>query len=492
MENMSNENMNDMNMSDKDMNNNDISNSNASNKDMNNKGINGKDTNKYEIDMCNGPLFSKLILFSFPLIASGILQLLFNAADVIVVGRFAGKEALGAVGSTSSLTNLIVNIFIGLSIGTNVMVARFYGSKNEKDVSEAVHTSILISIIAGFILAFIGYILARPMLTLMGTPDDIVNHSVVYMRIYFLGMPVMMLYNFGSAILRAVGDTRRPLIYLSISGVVNVILNLIFVIKFGMGVSGVAYATVISQGIAAILVVICLMKADSCIRLDLKKLRLNKIILGQIAGIGFPAGIQGAVFSISNVIIQSTVNSFGSTVVAGNTAAQSIEGFVYTSMNAIHQAAVSFIGQNSGAKKMDRVKKSAIECFLLVTAVGVVLGNLAILFGPQLLSFYSDSPEVIEYGMIRLKYICFLYCLCGIMDVFVGCLRGLGKAVITTLISLFGACALRIIYIYTLFPSIRSLGNLYLSYPVSWFITAIAQMIYFVIAYKEFSKKLKG
>lgn len=449
-----------------------------------------KKEKKYEIDMCNGPLFSKLILFSFPLMASGILQLFFNAADVIVVGRFAGKEALGAVGSTSSLTNLIVNIFMGLSVGTNVMVARFYGSKNDKDVSDTVHTSILISIISGIILAFIGFFAAKPLLTLMGTPDDIVNHSVVYMRIYFLGMPVMMLYNFGSAILRAVGDTRRPLIFLACSGVVNVLLNLLFVIKFGMGVSGVAYATVISQVLAAILVLICLSRSDGPIRLDIKKLRINKRVLGQIAGIGFPAGIQGAIFSISNVIIQSTVNSFGSTVVAGNTAAQSIEGFVYTSMNAVHQAAISFIGQNSGAKKLDRVKKVAWECVLIVTLIGLILGNLAVIFGRPLLAFYSDSSEVIDYGLIRLKYICIMYCLCGIMDVFVGCLRGLGNAVITTVISLFGACALRIIYIYTLFPHIRSLGNLYLSYPVTWLITGIAQLIYFIYAFKAFKKKV--
>ena len=442
-------------------------------------------TDKYEIDMCNGSLFPKILTFSFPLIASGILQLLFNAADVVVVGRFAGNEALAAVGSTASLTNLIINIFIGLSVGTNVVVARFYGGNKEKDVSDAVHTSVMISLVGGVILLVAGILLSHPLLALMGTPDDVINHSVLYMRIYFAGMPVMMLYNFGSAILRAVGDTKRPLYYLLISGVVNVVFNLVFVIEFNMGVAGVAFATVISQALAAVLVLNCLMKADSAIRFEFKKLRINPYILRQIAGIGFPAGIQGMLFSVSNVIIQSSVNSFGSVVMAGNTSAQNLEGFVYTSMNAVHQATVSFVGQNSGAGKYDRVKKSIVECFLLVTAVGVIMGFAMAFYGDALLKFYSSDPEVIKYGALRLLYICVPYCLCGIMEIFVGGIRGMGYALVTTFISLMGACAFRIIYIYTFFRTHKSLEVLYLSYPISWFITALAQLIYLIIVYKK-------
>ena len=444
-----------------------------------------KNKKSYEIDMCNGRLFSKILLFALPLMASGILQLLFNAADVIVVGRFAGKEAMAAVGSTSSLTNLIINIFIGLSIGCNVMVARYYGGQNEKAVSEASHTSILISLAAGAVLAVVGVLVAKPMLTLMGTPDDVIEHSVLYMRIYFLGMPVMMLYNFGSAILRAVGDTRRPLYYLSVAGVINVVLNLTFVIFCGMGVAGVAIATVASQAVSAVMVLRCLMKSEGAIKISLNKLRINKHILGQIAGIGFPAGIQSTLFSLSNVIIQSSVNSFGSVIMAGNTAAQNLEGFVYTSMNSVHQATVSFVGQNAGARKYDRVKKVVIQCLLLVTVIGLVLGNLLYLLSPHLLQFYSSDAEVIANGVTRLKVIATTYCLCGIMEVFTGGLRGLGKAIVPTIISLIGACLLRIIYIFTFFRWYRSLNMLYLTYPISWFITILAQLVYFVIAYKN-------
>ena len=440
---------------------------------------------KYEIDMCSGSLFPKILLFTFPLIASGILQLLFNAADVIVVGRFSGSEALAAVGSTSSLTNLIINIFIGLSIGSNVMVARFYGSGNDKDVSEAVHTSVTISLLAGVFLSLIGVLLSKPLLSMMGTPEDVINLSVIYMRIYFAGMPVLMLYNFGSSILRAVGDTRRPLYYLTIAGVINVVLNLFFVIVFKLGVAGVALATVISQAVSAVLILRCLINSEGAIKINLKKLHINVPILKQIAGIGFPAGIQGALFSISNVLIQSSVNSFGSVAMAGNTAAQNLEGFVYTSMNAVHQAAVSFAGQNAGAMKYDRIKKVIIQCFFFVTGIGLILGNMLVFFGPQLLTLYTESPEVISFGVRRLTYICILYFLCGTMDVFVGILRGLGHAVITTIISLLGACLFRIIYIATYFKAHHSLEVLYASYPISWLITGLAQLIYLIIVYRK-------
>ena len=444
----------------------------------------------YEIDMTEGPLFSKILSFSLPLIASGILQLMFNAADVVVVGRFAGSESLAAVGSTSSLTNLIVNIFIGLSIGTNVTLARFYGAKRDKEVCDTVHTSILISLIAGVILIIVGFLASRPMLTLMGTPDNVIEHSVTYMRIYFAGMPVLMLYNFGSAILRAVGDTKRPLNYLIIAGIINVILNLIFVIVFHMGVAGVALATVISEAVSALLVVRCLIMSEGPIKLHIHELKLNRHILKRIFTIGIPAGIQGAVFSISNVLIQSSINSFGSAAMAGSTASQSIEGFTYTSMNAVGQATVSFVGQNSGARRYDRVKRSVIDCLILVTVVGLIMGNVGVLMDGVLLKLYTTSPEVISYGHLRLSYIMPMYCLCGIMEVFVGGSRGMGRAVVPTIISLIGACAFRIVYIYTIFVMYHTLGTLYLSYPVSWAITSLAQLLYLIFVYRRQKKSV--
>ena len=319
-------------------------------------------TKSYEIDMCHGPLFRKILLFTLPLMLSGILQLLFNAADVIVVGQFAGNEALAAVGSTSALTNLLVNLFIGLSVGVNVLVARFYGAQQEQEAQEAVHTAVVVSILGGILLAFIGIALAQPLLQWMDTPDNVISHSVLYMRIYFVGMPVMLLYNFGSAILRAIGDTRRPLYFLAAAGVINVILNLIFVINFHMGVAGVALATIISQCVSAALIMRCLMKSEGCIRVEWTKLHIHWRMLGKIAQIGLPAGVQGVLFSISNVLIQSSVNSFGSVAMAGNTAAQNIEGFVYTSMNSVHQTAVSFTSQNLGGRQYGRINKILADC----------------------------------------------------------------------------------------------------------------------------------
>lgn len=444
-----------------------------------------KANKSYEIDMTNGSILPKILLFSLPLIASGVLQLLFNAADVIVVGQFAGKEALAAVGSTSSLTNLIVNVFIGLSIGANVMVARYYGAKRDMEVHDTVHTSIVISLLAGIMLIIIGFFASRPMLSIMGTPSDVIEHSVLYMRIYFAGMPVLMLYNFGAAILRAVGDTRRPLYYLSLAGFVNVLLNLIFVIVFKMGVAGVALATVLSQAISAILVLKSIMTADSAIKLNLKELKINWNILAKICRIGFPAGIQGAVFSISNVLIQSSINSFGANAMAGSTAAQSIEGFVYTSMNAVHQTTVSFVGQNAGAKRFDRIKKIVVECFVFVTVVGLIMGNGGLFLDRILLGFYSGDSNVIELGHLRLSVIMPLYCLCGIMEIFVGGLRGLSKAIGPTIISLLGACAFRVVYIYTYFAAHRSLEVLYLSYPISWILTSLVQLMYLIFVYKN-------
>ncbi|MBR2948749.1 MAG: MATE family efflux transporter [Lachnospiraceae bacterium] len=443
----------------------------------------------YEIDMCNGPLLGKILLFSIPLMLSGVLQLLFNAADIVVVGRFAGHQALAAVGSTSALINLLVNVFIGLSVGTNVMVANYYGAGDRERLSQTVHTAILSSIICGLALIFIGGFLAKPMLTLMGTPDDVLHQAALYMRIYFAGMPVFMLYNFGAAILRAVGDTRRPLYYLLIAGVLNVGLNLIFVIVLHMGVAGVALATVISQIVSAFLVIKALMNSDDMIRLELKKLKIHPARLRKMIRIGLPAGMQGAVFSVSNMLIQSSINSFGSIAMAGSTAAGNIEGFVYTAMNSFYQTALSFTSQNMGAGKYKRVGRILILCQICVTITGLVLGNGSYLFGRQLLGIYSSDPEVIAYGLLRMSYLCIPYFLCGNMDVMVGSLRGMGYSIMPMLVSLAGACGIRVIWIYTIFRMNHTLETLFTSYPISWIITAVVHLICFMIAYRKLKEK---
>ena len=439
--------------------------------------------------MCNGPLLGKIFVFSLPLMLSGILQLLFNAADIVVVGQFAGSVALAAVGSTGSLINLIVNIFIGLSVGTNVMVAHFYGSKLYKELNEVIHTAILTALVSGIALIFIGFILAGPALRLMGTPEDVIEHSILYMRIYFVGMPAMMLYNFGSAILRAVGDTKRPLYFLFSAGVINVILNLIFVIIFHMGVAGVAWATVISQVVSATLVIRCLLKTEGYLHLDLKQLRIVPDKLIKIIRIGVPAGLQGALFSISNVLIQSSINSFGSVVMAGNTAASNIEGFVYTAMNAIHQTAISFTGQNFGAMKFKRIGRIAAICLGIVSVIGLVMGIGAYAFGSTLLKLYSTDPEVISYGLLRMSYVCITYFLCGLMDVMVGLMRGMGYSIMPMIVSLTGACLLRVIWVMTIFEHYKTLEILYISYPISWFLTFAVHLICFITVYRKILKR---
>ncbi len=435
----------------------------------------------FEIDMCNGPLLGKILLFSVPLMLSGILQLLFNAADIVVVGRFAGNEALAAVGSTGSLNNLIVNVFMGLSIGTSIMVARYYGAQDWKSIREIVHTSMLVSFICGVALIFIGIFLAAPLLELMGTPPECLDQAVLYMRIIFIGMPAQMVYNFGAAILRAVGDTRRPLLFLLAAGIVNVLLNLFFVIVFHMDTAGVALATIISQSISAVLVVLCLMRSHTPYRLRFRRLRVRKAQLLQIIRVGLPAGIQGAVFSVSNVLIQSSINSFGSLAVGGNTAASNIEGFVYTSMNSLYQASLSFTSQNVGAGKLQRVVPILLRCLGVVLTVGVGLSGLALLFNHQLLGIYSSDQEVIRYGLGRLEVVCATYFLCGMMDVVCGSVRGLGSSVVPTIVSLTGACGLRILWIYTIFAENRTLFFLYLSYPITWVITFSAHLVCFFI-----------
>ncbi len=439
----------------------------------------------YEIDMCNGPLFPKILAFSIPLMLSGILQLLFNAADMIVVGRFAGNTALAAVGANAALINLLTNLFIGFSIGANVLVAQYYGAGKERDMSETVHSAIVLSLLCGGILLVLGILAAPQILILMGTPGDVLGQAVLYIRIYFIGIPVLLLYNFGSSMLRAVGDTKRPLYYLLTAGIINVILNLIFVIGLRMGVAGVALATVISQCVSAALVLRCMMRMEGGCRVELAKLKINRQKMLQIMRIGFPAGLQGTVFSLSNVLIQSSVNSFGSVAVAGNTAGQNIEGFIYMAMNTFHQTALSFSSQNFGAGNYKRIGKVFLECLGLVTFVGLSLGWLAYLFGNQLLGIYSSDPQVIEVGLLRMSVICTMYCLCGIMDVTVGELRGIGCSVLPMVVSVLGVCVFRVFWIFTVFQQSRSLWTLYISYPVSWVLTAAVNMVCFMLVRKK-------
>jgi putative MATE family efflux protein len=442
---------------------------------------------KYEIDMCSGSVFKKMILFAVPLMCSSILQLLFNAADIVVVGRFAGDNALAAVGSNTALINLLTNLFVGLSIGGNVLTAQYYGAKKEKDLKETVHTAMTLSIYSGLFLTVVGIALARILLELMQAPEEVLNLAVLYLRIYFLGMTATMVYNFGSAILRAVGDTKRPLYYLLGAGIVNVVLNLFFVIVLKMGVAGVAAATAISQSISALLVVRCLVKEKGGIHLDLKALGIRQEKLLKIMQIGLPAGFQGMVFSLSNVVIQSAVNSFGAIAVAGNSAASNIEGFVYMAMNAFYQATISFTSQNYGAKQYKRIYKILIAGEIYVIATGIILGNLAVFFGHSLLSIYSSSPDVITAGMSRLRIICTVYALCGIMDVLVGALRGIGYSVVPMIVSLVGACGLRLLWIATVFkiPAYHSLTTVYLSYPITWTITLLVHALTFFIVSRK-------
>lgn len=443
----------------------------------------------YEMDMCNGPVLKKILIFSIPLMLSGVLQLLFNAADIIVVGRFAGSQSLAAVGSTTALINLLINIFIGLSVGANVVVARAYGGRRDKDVSEAVHTAIAVSIVSGVILIVMGFVFSKLMLELMGTPDDVIDKAVLYMRIYFAGMPVVMLYNFGSAILRAVGDTRRPLYFLTIAGVVNIVLNLFFVIVMNLDVAGVALATVLSQCISAGLVLRCLAKSEGGLKLELSKIKIHRKKMFQIFKIGLPAGMQGAIFSVSNVLIQSSVNSFGSIAMAGNAASANIEGFVYNAMNAVYQTNLSFTSQNIGGKKYTRVNKILFTCLGTVTAVGMILGFGAYAIGEELLRIYSTDPEVIRFGMLRMSIIATTYFTCGWMDTMVGSLRGMGYSVLPMIVSLTGACGLRILWIFTIFAQQRTLTSLYISYPVSWVITASVHMLCYFLIKRKMPKK---
>ena len=445
----------------------------------------------YEIDMCNGPLLGKILVFSIPLMLSGILQLLFNAADIIVVGRFAGSTALAAVGSTASLINLMINVFVGLSVGVNVLAARYYGAQKEKDIQDTVHTAIMMAILSGLFLVVLGESASKPMLTLMGTPDDVLDQAALYLRIYFFGMPVLMIYNFGAALLRAVGDTKRQLLFLVVSGLVNAGLNMIFVICFHMAVEGVAIATVISQLLSCIMVLTCLYRTQGCYQFRFSKLGLKSIYVLQIFQVGIPAGIQSTVINFSNVLLQSSVNSFGSIAMAGYTAANNIFGFLYTSVNSVTQACMSFTSQNYGAGKTKRMDRVLIDCLILSCAFSLTMGCCAWFFGPQLLQIYTESSAVISCGVEILSFTTVTYFLCGIMDLIPGALRGMGRSAVPMILSIIGTVGTRIVWIFWIFPYHRSLDILFLSYPVSWILTILMQVICFFIVRKSVHADMK-
>ena len=439
-------------------------------------------TKQYEMDMCSGPILRKMLMFALPLMLSSILQLLFNAADIVVVGKFAGDNSLAAVGSNTALINLLTNLFIGLSIGANVVAARHYGAKAWDDLRRTVHTAMLLSMLSGALLLVLGVIGAEQMLIWMQTPEEVLPLATVYLRIYFLGMISTMVYNFGSALLRAVGDTKRPLYFLLCAGIINVILNLLFVIGFQMDVMGVAIATVISETVSALFVLRCLVKEKGGIHLELRAMRIDRKKMLQILRIGLPAGFQGVVFALSNVVIQSSVNIFGNIVVAGNSAAANLEGFVYMAMNAFYQTTLSFVSQNYGAGEQKRINRIVLLGEACVIVTGTLLGNMVVFFGNDLLQIYSNNPEVIAAGMVRLHYISMIYALCGIMDVMVGALRGIGYSIMPMIVSIVGVCVLRLIWLATVFqiPEFHKIETVYLSYPVTWILTSLVYIVFFV------------
>ena len=437
--------------------------------------------NKYEIDMCNGTIMDKLITFAFPLMLSGVRQLMFNAVDIIVVGRFSGSSSLAAVGSTTALINVFTNLFIGISLGANVLAARFFAAGREKEMSETVHTSITFALISGIAMAIVGQICAKGALELMGTPEDVIGLSALYMRIYFLGMPFFMLYNYGAAILRAVGDTKRPLYFLIISGVINAVLNMVLVIVFDLGVAGVAIATVFSQMISCVLVLICLARTDASYRLYISKLGMKQEYLEQIFRVGIPAGIQSTVINFSNALLQSSVNSFGSTAMAGYTAANNVLGFLYMSINSVTQACMSFTSQNYGVGKYKRMDRVLLDCLILSVSVALLLGCGAYIFGTQILQIYTEDAQVVQCGLEILSITTVPYFLCGIMDLFPGALRGMGYSAVPMILSIIGTVGTRILWIFVFFPQYRSLYFLFISYPGSWLATIVMQVICFIV-----------
>lgn len=441
--------------------------------------------------MCNGSIMDKLISFSLPLMLSGILQLMFNAVDIIVVGRFSGSVALAAVGSTTALINVFTNLFIGISLGANVLAARFFAAGKDREMSETIHTSITLALISGVIMAFVGLFFSRGALELMATPSDVIDQSALYMKIYFLGMPFFMLYNYGAAILRAVGDTKRPLIFLIISGSVNAVLNMILVIVFHLDVAGVAIATVISQMISCILVLRCLYRSEGSYQLRFSRLMINKTYLKQIFQVGIPAGIQSTVINFSNVLLQSSVNSFGSTAMAGYTAANNIFGFLYVAVNSVTQACMSFTSQNYGVRKYKRMDKVLIDCIIISMTTSLVLGCSAYFFGPEILKIYTKDSEVIRCGMEILAYTTVPYFLCGIMDLFPGALRGMGHSGVPMILSVIGTVGTRIVWIFGIFPYHRSLSILFISYPASWILTIVMQVICFYFVRRKVHSEMR-
>lgn len=444
--------------------------------------------NKYEIDMCNGTIMDKLISFALPLMISGMLQLMFNAVDIIVVGRFTGSQALAAVGSTTALICTFTNLFIGVSLGANVLAARFYASGKTKEMSETVHTAILLALISGIAMSVIGILCARESLVLIATPDDIIGQAALYLRIYFLGMPFFMLYNYGAAILRAVGDTKRPLMYLIAAGTANAVLDLILVIIFKMGVAGVAIGTITSQFISCVLVIRCLCKTDAIYKLYISKLRIKKYYLIQILKVGLPAGIQSTVINFSNVLLQSSVNSFGEIAMAGYTAANNILGFLYVSVNSVTQACMSFTSQNYGVRKFKRMDKVLANCAILSIIVSVVIGGGSYLLGHQILGIYTKQEDVIQCGMEILSISTIPYFLCGLMDMIPGSMRGVGYSAVPMILSIIGTVGTRLVWIYGVFPEHRSLYVLFMSYPVSWGLTIVMQAICLVFVRSKIRK----
>ena len=449
-------------------------------------------TSKYEIDMCNGSIMDKLISFSLPLMLSSILQLMFNAVDIIVVGRFSSSQALAAVGSTTALINIFTNLFIGISLGANVLAARYFAAGRDKEMSEAVHTAITLALISGVIMAFVGVGMSRTALSLMSTPQDVIDLSAVYMRIYFMGMPFFMLYNYGAAILRAVGDTKRPLVFLIAAGLTNVALDLLLVIVIPLGVAGVAIGTVASQMISCILVLRCLYKSEGSYQLRFSRLMIRWVYLKRIFQVGIPAGIQSTVINFSNALLQSSVNSFGSTAMAGYTAANNILGFLYAAVNAVTQACMSFTSQNYSVGKQKRMDRVLLDCMLLSAGVSAVLGVGAYVFGSQILRIYTTETEVIQCGLEILSITTVPYFLCGIMDLIPGALRGMGHSAVPMILSVIGTVGTRIVWIYGFFPQHRSLHFLFISYPGSWIITIAMQAVCFWFVRKKCVKQLQS
>lgn len=446
----------------------------------------------YQIDMCTGAVLPKLLKFALPMMATNILQLMFSAADSIVVGRFAGEAQLAAVGAVVPLISLLTNLFLGLSVGANVTAAKCYGSDDEKGLSETLHTAITLGAVVGLFLTGLGLVLSERLLVLMKTPDDVLEYAVLYLRIYFLGMTSMTVYNFGSAVLRAVGDTKRPLLFLIISGSLNVALNLLFVICFKWGVAGVAVSTILTQTLSAYLLLICLSKESNGLRFEPKKLGIRRDKIKSIVMIGLPAGFQSSMYSVSNVVIQSSINSFGKTVIAANTAAVNFEDMIYFTLNAVMQSVTSFTGQNMGKGDMKRVRHVQVVGQAVVVTTGAILILTFSLLAPQLLGIYIKSPLVITYGVERLRILLPLYFFCGVMEVFIGGMQGIGHSLLPAIVSLVGICALRVGFLTLLFPleAFHKVTYVYALYPATWIITSIAEGICFIIVYRHTSKQI--